>query len=82
MLYYLEALISSKIGIKLLRINNSTPSCQVENIVQFPIIVDKNQKSRVDEIVIENNNISRDDWDSFEVSWDFKMHPLILSAKL
>lgn len=81
MLYYLEALISSKIGIKLLRINNSTPSCQVENIVQFPIIVDKNQKSRVDEIVIENNNISRDDWDSFEVSWDFKMHPLILSAK-
>ena len=41
----------------------------------------KREKSRVDEIVIENNNISRDDWDSFEVSWDFKMHPLILSAK-
>lgn len=79
MLYYLEALISSKIGIKLLRINNSTKSCQVENIVKFPIIVDKNQKSIIDEMVIDNNNISRDDWNSFEISWDFKLHPLILT---
>lgn len=81
MLYYLEGLISSKIGIKLLRINNSTPSCQVENITQFPIIVDKEKKERVDELVVENNNISRDDWDSFEISWDFNTHPLIPSSR-
>lgn len=81
MLYYLEGLISSKIGIKLLRINNSTPSCQVENILQFPIIVDNELKNRIDELVIDNNSISRADWDSFEVSWDFKIHPLILNAK-
>ena len=77
MLYYLEGLISSKIGIKLLRINNSTPSCQVENIIQFPIIVDEASKIRIDELVIANNNNSRDDWDSFEISWDFQRHPLI-----
>lgn len=78
MIYYLEGLISSKIGIKLLRINNSTPSCQVENIVQFPIIVDKARKSQIDELVVANNNKSRDDWDSFEISWDFHHHPLLL----
>ena len=78
MLYYLEGLISSKIGIKLLRINNSTPSCQVENIVQFPIIVDKARKNQIDELVVANNNNSRDDWDSFEISWDFHHHPLLL----
>lgn len=78
MLYYLEGLISSKIGIKLLRINNSTPSCQVENIVQFPIIVDRALKNQIDELVVSNNSNSRDDWDSFEISWDFQYHPLLL----
>ncbi len=77
MLYYLEGLISSKVGIKLLRVNNSTPSCQVENIIQFPIILDSARKKQIDELVIANNNHSRDDWDSFETSWDFKYHPLL-----
>ena len=78
MLYYLEGLVSSKIGIKLLRINNSTPSCQVENIIQFPIILDKVAKRKIDELVVSNNNQSRDEWDSFEISWDFTHHPLVL----
>ena len=26
----------------------------------------------------ENVNISRSDWDSFESSWNFKFHPLLL----
>lgn len=77
MLLYLEGLISSKVGIKLLRINNSTPSCQVENITQFPIILSEEQKTNVDNLVRENNLVSRDEWDSFELSWDFKSHPLV-----
>ena len=77
MLYYLEGLISSKIGIKLLRINNSTPSCQVENIVQFPIILDNEKKEQIDSLVKDNNDISHEDWDSYEISWDYKMHPFL-----
>lgn len=76
---YLEGLISSKVGIELLRVNNSTPSCQVENILQLPIIIDN--KDKVDEIVKINNNISKEDWDSFEASWDFVKHPLIRWSK-
>lgn len=34
----------------------------------------------VEEIVIENINISKQDWDSFETSWDFNIHPLVESA--
>lgn len=75
MLFYLEGLISSKIGIKLLRVNNTTPSCQVENILQFPILID--EKKAVDVSVEQNNQISKLDWDSFETSWDFKKHPLL-----
>lgn len=74
MMWYLEGLISSKVGIELLRVSNSTLTCQVENILQFPIIV--NGKDHVDKLVLENNRISQNDWDSFETSWDFKRHPL------
>ena len=75
--YYLQALISSKVGINLFHVNNSTISCQVENILQLPIILCQKTKELVDEIVITNNNISKKDWDSFETSWDFKMHPIV-----
>ena len=30
-----------------------------------------------EELVIENISASKDDWDSFENSWDFKKHPLL-----
>ena len=79
MLLYLEGLISSKVGITLFRVNNSTLSCQVENIIKLPIIFDKDKKNIVDDLVEENNNISKLEWDSFELSWDFQRHPLILN---
>lgn len=77
MLLYLEGLISSKVGITLFRVNNSTLSCQVENIIKLPIILDNDRKNQVDDLVEENNNISKLEWDSFEVSWDFQHHPLL-----
>lgn len=76
MKYYLEGLISSKVGIVLLRVNNNTPSCQVENILQFPIIVDQDKKQIIDRYVIENNTISCDEWNEYEVSWNMSRHPL------
>ena len=77
MLLYLEGLISSKIGITLFRVNNSTLSCQVENIMQIPIILDSTKKSTIETVVQSNNDMSKLDWDAFETSWDFKRHPLI-----
>ncbi|WP_143313958.1 hypothetical protein [Carnobacterium iners] len=31
----------------------------------------------IDKKVFKNINISKDDWDSFETSWDFKKHPFL-----
>ena len=76
MLYYLEGMIGSKIGITLFKVNNSTLSCQVENVLQFPVIVDKTQKPIIDNIVRDNNELSKQEWNSFEYAWDFQMHPL------
>lgn len=40
-----------------------------------PVIIKPNEK--IEQIVGRNINLSRNDWDSFETSWDFKRHPLI-----
>lgn len=74
-LYYLQGLITSKIGITFLQVKSSVMSCQVENIIELPIIID--EKHIVEPLVVGNVNISRADWDSFETSWDFQIHPLV-----
>lgn len=70
-------MMCSKIGKKLLDIINPTLNFQVENVIQLPIIFNENKKQQIDTLVEQNIAISKDDWDSFETSWDFEQHPLI-----
>lgn len=46
-------------------------------ISRFPVIEDKACLSIVDNCVGKNIVESKRDWDSFEISWEFKRHPLI-----
>ena len=75
MLYYLQSLIGSKVGIEFLKIINPTINYQVENIAQLPVLI--GDKKRVEELALENIRISKQDWDAFEHSWGFQRHPLI-----
>ena len=77
-LYY-TAFICSKLTFELLKILNPTISFQVGNIASLPVIKPDEKKALeiVDRLSQENINISKKDWDSFETSWDFKMHPLL-----
>ncbi|MDI7744059.1 BREX-1 system adenine-specific DNA-methyltransferase PglX [Lysinibacillus fusiformis] len=79
--FYLQGLISSKVGYSLFKIFNSTLTCQVENILQFPIIFDESYKSIIDGIVKRCIEISKEDWDSYEVSWEFRVNPLLKFEK-
>ena len=61
-----------------MNILNPTLSCQVENIAAVPVIYPKNEiKATVVEIVQECITISKRDWNSREVSWDFKSSLLL-----
>jgi len=75
-LYYLQAFISSKVGIEILNIINPTINYQVENILQLPII-ENEHKNTIDSIVKENIKEAKKDWDAFEISWNFRKHPLV-----
>lgn len=78
---YLQGALGSKVGVFLLNIINPTINYQVENILTFPVIYDKTSSSEICELVNENIKLSKDDWDSFEVSWDFGEHPFVALHK-
>jgi len=72
--YYLLAIVNSKFVNEILKVLNPTFHVKINDIIRIPIVV-----SRVNEIVnivTKAVNISRDDWDSHETSWDFKTSPL------
>ena len=48
-------------------------------VAQYPVVLPDDQE--VNELVTENIEISRIDWDAFETSWNFRWHPLILTLE-
>ena len=74
---YLTGFLCSKIVYNFLGLLNPTMNFQVGNVGSLPIIFNENKKQQIDALVEQNVAISKDDWDSFETSWDFEEHPLI-----
>lgn len=72
---YILAFLNSTIAIFYLQMFNPTTTFQVGNIGNLPFQFESVEQ--VNELTIENIQISRADWDSFETSWDFKRHPLV-----
>lgn len=76
-LHYLIAFCNTKIVVDLLKILSPTIHCQCGDVAKLPVIVDNGYKVIVDKKAKENIETSKQDWDAFETSWDFKKHPLI-----
>lgn len=79
-IHYLLGLLASIVANRCLKIQNPTLNFQVENISQIPF-VDVANKELVNRFVTENIALCKDDWDSFETSWDFKEHPFVKWSK-
>ena len=72
--YYL-GLFNSVVFEKIQKITNPTINIQVKDIRLMPII--KQNYEDVSGKVKSNISLTKEDWDSFETSWDFKRHPLL-----
>lgn len=70
------AYLNSKPVEYILGILNPTASLTVADVLKLPYKIEWNT-----DIVLSleetNEHISRDDWDSYETSWDFKQNPLV-----
>ena len=76
---YLLGYLNSAVGRHF--INILAPSYKVEtgSVGQVPFV--KIQKPEIDKIVTENINISTEDWNAHETSWDFQENELIKLQK-
>ena len=74
-LLYLLGFLCSNVAEHMLNIINPTMNFNIENIKKLPIgDIESNQD--ILNIVNDNIRISKRDWDSYEISYDFKKHPL------
>lgn len=74
-LAYIQGFLNSNVCKAFLTVQ-PTINTQPGNIGALPLL-QSDMSVSVDNIVFKNRSISREDWDSFETSWDFQRHPLI-----
>jgi len=72
---YTMGLLNTKIVKDYAAIVNPTLTLQSGDVCTIPVIVQN--KPIVESIVNDNICISKIDWDSYEISWDFLNHPLL-----
>lgn len=76
---YLLALLNSNVFNEILSLFKQTLSVNPKDVGKVPIIfeISDDLKQTIDSISNNNYILSKNDWDSFETSWDFKIHPLL-----
>lgn len=79
-LQYVLGFFNTKVLDVLFGCINQTMHYLAGDMAKIPIIIDNEYVNNVDKIVNDNIAISKFDWDSFETSWDFKHHPLVISS--
>lgn len=72
---YLLGYLNSKLVNHLIKMVSPNIDFHEGPMGKLPVIMERNNK--IDELVAENIEITKLDWDSFEHSWDFKQHPIL-----
>lgn len=71
------AILNSRVTEYLLAALNPSLSYQVRDIRNIPANKEILQNNLISQLAKNCIEISKNDWDSYETSWDFKRHPLI-----
>lgn len=76
-LFYFLGFLNTKVVQNFLNITASTIDYKVGDIANLPINISKEYFDMISNLVDSCIKISKQDWDSFETSWDFKEHPIL-----
>ena len=76
------ALLNSKVGTYYLSILSPTMNFLPGHINSIPVDYKRLQdNSQIDELTQEILNLSTQDWNAYETSWDFEEHPIVKHSK-
>ena len=69
-------ILASDIVHTLMKISNPTINFQCGDVRSLPFEPSLLENEELSRLVAENVSLEKEDWDSFELSWNFKRHPL------
>lgn len=75
--YYLLGFLNTKIVNVLSKLLNPTLHFKLNDFGNLPYLFNSKYSSEIENLVCENIRLSKEEWDNFELSWDFVKHPLI-----
>lgn len=75
-LLYLQGLLNSSIILSVAKVLSPTLTFEIGQIANYPVIVEDAKMPAVEKAVLSSRLLCKDDWDSFETSWDFVRHPM------
>lgn len=76
-LMYILALMNTEVVSDMLLILSPTLDYHEGPLSRVPIIIDENARLTIEKLAERNVELCKADWDSYEISWDFKKHPLM-----
>ena len=74
---WLLGLLNSTVAAYLLKVKNTTQNITADALNAVPIVTSQDKHSKIEDDVNSCLTLAKEDWDAFEVSWDFKTHPLV-----
>ena len=81
-LKYIIGLCNSKVSMEFLSFLAPTMDYSAGAVGKVPTIICEEKKAEISNVVTTNIEISKSDWDSYEISWDFQHHPLLRSVPI
>ena len=74
---YLQGLLNSSVINQIAALLSPTLTFEVGQVGLYPVVFCDSQKSYVSHFVESNRALSKSDYDSYEISWDFASSPLV-----
>lgn len=74
---YLLGLLNSCVAQTILSSINPSLNYNVGDVSKLPVFIDEDSRPEIESLVRENLKLAQQDWDSFELSRDFQLHPLL-----
>ena len=77
LVFYILGWLNTEIVCDILSLTNPTINFPPGTIGRLPILIEDSVKSEVSSISKDCVEQAKQDWDSYETSWDFKRNPLV-----
>ena len=80
-IYYVLGFLCTNLADMILRALNPTINININDVLNLPLCKDSKHYNTVEKKSKDNIEISREDWDAHETSWDFQRNELIAIDK-